>query len=180
MISLINSLEDFLSTEQIDVIKEDGTRYSNLYNRVLDPKSRRKVARVVLSKIETIKNNNIFQRKLICIQRLVHDFDLFEWLSEIGNCLTFKSAVQVYIGFSFFVKDELNVEKYIYAIRQLSSYHQKILSKRGYNDFILEFKNMGQDTLLQSTFVSQKEDNPFWRSGFRPVQLVCCYVWIYK
>lgn len=110
----------------------------------------------------------------------MHEFDLFEWLADIGNCLTFKSAVQIYIGFSFFVKDELNVEKYIYAIRQLSSYHQKVLSKREYDEYILEFKNMGPDTLLQSTFVSQKEDNPFWRSGFRPVQLVCCYVWIYK
>ncbi len=117
---------------------------------------------------------------MICVQRLVHQFDLFTWLTDIGKCLSFKSPVQIYIGFSFFVKDELNIEKYIYAIRQLSSYHHKVSSKRDYDDFILEFKNMGQDTLLQSTFVSQKEDNPFWRSGFRPVQLVCSYVWIYK
>ena len=127
------------------MIKEDGTRYSNLYNRVLDPKSRRKVAWTLIEN-DSIEINNIFQRKLICVQRLVHEFDLFEWLSEIGNCLTFKSAVQIYIGFSFFVKDELNVEKYIYAIRQLSSYHQKILSKREYDEFILQFKNIGQDT----------------------------------
>ena len=46
---LIYSLEDFLSTEQVEAIKEDGTRYSNLYNRVLNPKSRRKVARIQLS-----------------------------------------------------------------------------------------------------------------------------------
>ena len=46
MNSLISSLEDFLSTEQVEAIKEDGTRYSNLYNRVLNPKSRRKVTRM--------------------------------------------------------------------------------------------------------------------------------------
>ena len=59
---IINSLEDFLSTEQIEVIKEDGTRYSNLYNRVLDPKSRRKVTWTsVLSKIPKL---TIFSAKI--------------------------------------------------------------------------------------------------------------------
>ena len=117
---------------------------------------------------------------MICVQRLVHEFDLYEWLKQIGNALSFKPSIQIYIGFSFFVKDELNVEKYIYAVRQLCSYHEKFSKKSEFEDYIREFKNLGNDTLLQSTFVSQKEDNPFWRSGFRPVQLVCCYVWIYK
>ena len=117
---------------------------------------------------------------MICIQRLVHDFDLYKWLVEIGSVLSFKPTIQIFIGFSFFVKDELNEEIYIYAIRQLCSYHEKFSRKSQYDDFIQLFKNMGPDSLLQSTFVSQKSENPFWRSGFRPVQLVCSYIWVYK
>ena len=110
----------------------------------------------------------------------MHEFDLFEWLKDIGSALSFKPRLQLFIGFSFFVKDEVNSQKYIYAIRQLCSYHEKFSRKSQFDEYIQGFRNMGHDSLLQSTFVSQKSDNPFWRSGFRPVQLVCCYIWIYK
>ena len=63
----MNSLEDFLSTEQVESIKEDGTRYSNLYNRVLNPKSRRKVATTpVLSVIRYRNSQYILEEIDLC------------------------------------------------------------------------------------------------------------------
>ena len=115
------------------------------------------------------------------IQRLVYEFDLANWLAQIGECLRFSEPIHIWIGFSFLVKDETNTLEYIYAIRQLSSYNFKITSKDQFTYFINDwFKSMSISELLDKTFISTKEDNPFYKSGFRPYKLICSYIWIRK
>ena len=110
----------------------------------------------------------------------MHEFEIFSWLESIGDCLSYKPSIQVWIGFSFFAKDENSELIYIYAVRQLCSYQFQFYSKSQYAGFLQIFKNIGLDELLHTTFISQREENPFWKSGFRPFKLVSNYVWLRK
>ena len=38
------SLEDYLSDKQIDILKSEGSRYENLYNRIFVPQNKNKVS----------------------------------------------------------------------------------------------------------------------------------------
>ena len=105
---------------------------------------------------------------------------MFEWMQEIGDCLTFRTPVSFYMGFSFFAKDDEDSLVYIYAVRQLASFTFKFNSKEQFNYFIKPFSGLPLSLFLEKTFISTKEMNPFWKSGFRPVQLVCSYIWIRK
>ena len=106
--------------------------------------------------------------------------DMFEWLGEIGDCLSFDSPVTFYMGFSFFAKDDENSLVYIYAVRQLASFTFKFKSKDQFKEFIKPFSGLPPSFFLQKTFIHTKEMNPFYKSGFRPVELVCNYIWIRK
>ena len=64
-IFIFSSIDDFLTDKELDVIKQENSRYDNLKNRVIYPMHKRK-------------------RQTIVIQRLVSDFDLYDWLKDIG------------------------------------------------------------------------------------------------
>ena len=154
-------LEDFLNDKELDVIKQENSRYENLKNRVIYPMHKR-------------------MRQTIVIQCLVYNFDLYDWLKNIGECIRLNSLVQIWIGFSLLVKDELNNIVYVYSIRQLSSFNFKCINRNQFQEFIAEFKNLSLADHLDTTFISAKDDNPFYKSGFRPHKLVCNYIWIRK
>ena len=105
---------------------------------------------------------------------------MYDWLKSIGSCLSFKDPLSFSLGFSFFAQNGSEGLVYIYAVRQLASFRFRFTSKSQYFDYIKNFKNVGLDVFLESTFISQKGENPFWKSGFRPTQLVCSYIWIRK
>ena len=122
-----------------------------------------------------------FQRQTTVIQRLVHKFDLYHWMYKIGQCLRFSSPVTIWVGFSLIVKDEFNNRAYIYAIRQLASYNFKFTSRGQYEEYCKkQFEDIKLHDRLQKTYISTKDDNPFYKSGFRPFKLISCYVWIRK
>ena len=106
---------------------------------------------------------------------------MYKWLAQVGECLRFTDPVMIWIGFSLIVKDEHNNLVYIYAIRQLSSYQFKF-NKREQFDYFSKtyFDKIPLDELLNATYISTRDDNPFYKSGFRPVRLVCNYIWIRK
>ena len=114
------------------------------------------------------------------IQRLVYNLDLYDWLKKIGECIRFNEFVQIWIGFSLLLKDELNNIMYIYSVRQLSLYNLKCVNRNQFEEFIAEFKNLTLADHLHTTYISSKDDNPFVKSGFRPLRLVCNYIWIRK
>ena len=160
-LSYFFSLDDLLADHELNVIKQETSRFNNLVNRVLYPMHKRK-------------------RHTIVIQRLVSNFDLYEWLKDIGDCIRFNHFVQIWIGFSLLVKDDLNNIVYIYSIRQLSSFTFKCANRNQFEEYIEQFKTMTLADYLQNTYISSKDDNPFYKSGFRPLRLVCNYIWIRK
>ena len=160
-IFIFSRLDDFLTDKELDVIKQENSRYDNLKNRVIYPMHKRK-------------------RQTIVIQRLVSDFDLYDWLKDIGECVRLNEFVQIWIGFSLLVKDELNNIVYVYSIRQLSSFNFKCINRNQFQEFVAKFKNLTLADHLETTFISAKDDNPFYKSGFRPHKLVCNYIWITK
>merc|ERR1712062_250982 len=135
-------LDDFLTDKELDVIKQENSRYDNLKNRVIYPMHKRK-------------------RQNIVIQRLVSDFDLYDWLKDIGECVRLNDFVQIWIGFSLLVKDELNNIVYVYSIRQLSSFNFKCFNRNQFQEFIAKFKILTLVDHLKTTFISSKDDNPF-------------------
>lgn len=123
-----------------------------------------------------------FQRTTITIQRLVHEFSIYEWLRDIGDCISFKSPVAFSIGFSFFAKPgDGEAEIYIYVVRQLAATKFTCTSKRQFIGFVkTSFEKLPLSHYLEKSFIMTREDNPFYKSGFRPTQLVCSYIWIRK
>ena len=106
--------------------------------------------------------------------------DLVDWLQEIRDCLWYQKTM-IWIGFSFLCENVKTGDIiYIFSCIQLAPYHKKFSSVKRFNDFIDEFKGKTHHDILNETFISQKEDNPFANSGFRPYKLVCNYIWIRK
>ena len=112
---------------------------------------------------------------------MAHEFDVYEWLRDIGDCISFKNPVSFSIGFSFFARPgDGEDELYIYAVRQLASFRFTVSSKEMFTEFIKLFKGLPPSFFLEKTFIMTKEASPFYKSGFRPTQLVCNYLWIRK
>ena len=106
--------------------------------------------------------------------------DLVDWLQEIRDAL-FYEPINLWLGFSFLCHNTKTTDLiYIYACIQLSPFHAKFKSAKEFDFFIDEFKGKSQSEILEETFVAQQDDNPFSKSGFRPYQLVCSYIWIRK
>ena len=42
------------------------------------------------------------------------------------------------------------------------------------------FSNKSNKDLLKETYVAQREDNVFTKSGLDPHKLVCAYIWTFK
>ena len=150
-----------MTDKELEVIQEENSRFKNLTNRLIIPIHTRR-------------------RKTIVIQRLVFNLNLYEWLKDIGDCIRFNVPVHIWIGFSLLVKDELNNIMYIYCIRQLASFNFKCVNRSQFHEFIAKFRNMTLADYLHDTYISTQRDNPFYKSGFRPLKLVCNYIWIRK
>ena len=78
------------------------------------------------------------------MRHLCHNFDLYDWLMEIGNCLKFNGRTKVvWVGFSFMMENSRTQEMtYIYAARELSLIRSKPRTKvlfisSGYVKFFL-------------------------------------------
>ena len=106
--------------------------------------------------------------------------DIVDWLQEIRDCISYHKT-KIWIGFSFLCeKVKTGDVIYIFSCMQLAPYQTKFSTFDQFNNFIDDFKGKTHSDLLNETFISQKEDNPFANSGFRPYKLVCSYIWIRK
>ena len=108
------------------------------------------------------------------------DLDLVDWLMEIRDVI-FYEQTNIWIGFSFLCRNTKSDSIiYIYACEQLAPYRAKFSTKREFNKFINGFKGKTHYDLLQETFISTYDDNPFANSGYVPHCLVFSYIWIQK
>ena len=113
---------------------------------------------------------------------MAHELSLYDWLRDIGKCISFKSPVAFSIGFSFFAKPGDGEEEiYIYVVRQLAATKFTCTSREQFSWFVKTlFEKVPLSYYLEESFIMTREDNPFYKSGFRPTQLVCSYIWIRK
>ena len=65
------------------------------------------------------------------MRHLCHNFDLYDWLMDIGNCLQFNGRTKVvWVGFSFMMRNSRTQDMaYIYAARELSLIRSKPRNK---------------------------------------------------
>ena len=111
------------------------------------------------------------------IQHICCDLNMYEWLVKIGKCIRFQNA-WLYVNFSFLaVKgDEMS---YFFAAKSLAIESTKLYKESQWDEFAERFKDLSEHSILQKVFACE-EDNKFQKSGWRPIKLVCAYLWIQK
>ena len=83
-----------------------------------------------------------------------------------------------YINFSFLAVKGDNIS-YFFAAKSLSIETTKLYKKSEWAEFAERFKDVSEYSILQKLFACE-EDNKFAKSGYKPVKLVCAYLWIHK
>ena len=154
-------LEDFLYDDEVEIIKESGTREFNLYQRIFIPKHN--------AAIMTIR-----------LQRLCLDLNVEDWLLGIAECMAFGKLFTVNVGFSYIVWKPKNELRYVYAAKALAFSRSKVTEHAHFINFASEFRKLQNSDYLRDTFMSQLSGNVFEASGFTPQTLVCAYCWITK
>ena len=105
---------------------------------------------------------------------------MVDWLQEIRDAILYE-PINLWLGFSFLCRNSRSGDViYLFACPQLSPFHSKFHKPSEFNEFIDEFKGKSHLDLLEETFVSTQDDNPFASSGFYPYKLICSYIWIRK
>ena len=186
-----------MDTDEIAIIKQNGTRFINLKNDIIVPKHDRAI-------------------KTIILKRLAIDLDLSKWLASIADCLLYQDMfvsisfrlgslrmffkmIQFWLTLkSFLAKNQSNQLVYMngsnhylrtrcrswknlesYAAKALAN-HFKIATKSDFDDLISRYSNYSDSDHLENSFIKSQKDNVFYLSGFRPYRLVASYIWIEK
>ena len=169
-------LNSFLTTEDILAIDNEADQLHN--------KNKRKhgdsmVLRNLRNRMISPKNH--FRFCTVTIQRLHSGYDFIEWLEKIAEKILFNENTQVKIGFSFLCwKPMTNERIYFFSAKELAPFRFKVDTE---DELLAEFKKVGTLTdseILNRTFVNSIPDNPFAKSGFIPLKIVCSYVYITK
>ena len=158
------TLEQFLSKDEVDLIKEKGLTYQNLRNDIFVPKN--------------------YERPETCVrfQRLnTEKFDIAEWMDEISYKIRYSPDMLVQMGYSFIARiGHTNQKSYMFCPKGLAAFNRKISTPEDWDAFTDEIKNMKEPDLLSKVFWDALDENRFRRSGWCPSKLVCNYIWITK
>ena len=151
---------------------------------VLNDDEQKAVVSTTKTKIDCIKdrliipshNKNI--KTITLVKVITADLDCTKFLEKIIKSL--KPSFELRIGFSFFMS---NLGKYSYVhsivskpVNETTNIRTRI-DGRNLIDF---FKGLTHSDLLSLAFQSRNVDNPFDKSGYSPVRLVCITAWITK
>ena len=158
-------LNDFLTPDEISTIGDKPIAFHNLQNRALTPKGK-----------------SIYKPSTVTFQRLWDDDIKFEsWLDSIASTVMFTKHTHVEVGFSFLCWQPLTDEKvYIWSARTLSPYRFFVSSKKECLDKFNEIGKKSEGEILEELFIETDTENPFKKSGYCPLKLVCSYIYIRK
>ena len=169
-------LESFLDSEDLDTIQREASHHNN--------KNKRKKGTPMT--IVNLANRIIIPRDTyrhctITLQRLYDGFDFKDWLNKIATCILFAEETRLAIGFSFLCwVPHTNERTYLFSAKALAPYQFTASSK---NECLSAFNKIGAKSdseILNDTFINSLSDNPFSKSGFCPLKIVCSYVYITK
>ena len=96
--------------------------------------------------------------------------------------MRYTSPFTIWTGYSFLCQKDCDPSNiiYIYSCRENSIETAYIENRPDMTEFISRFRGLSDSKLLEKTFVSTRENNPFQASGFVPIKLICNTVWIRK
>jgi len=151
----------------------------------------------VLNADEQNAVTNTTKSKLDCIRDRIHvpahtknvkTITLVKVITADLNCSTFLEKVikslkpnfEIRIGCSFFMSN-LGTYSYVHSIVSKPVNESSLIKNdQDARNLIQYFKSLTYSDLLSLAFHSRNVDNPFDKSGYAPVRLVCITAWITK
>ena len=169
-------LDTFLTEEDLATIEFESDQMRNKSNRKYGESP---ILRNLQNRLIVPRNH--FRRCTVVVQRLHTGFIFKDWLKEVARKVLFNENTQIRVGFSFLCwKPITNDRTYLFSAKPLAPFQFTVDSE---DELLIEFSKIGSLTdseLLNKTFVQSIPDNPFAKSGFCPLKIVCSYIYITK
>ena len=169
-------IDEFLTQEDIATIAYEADLFENKNNRKLGTPMA----------VQNLRNRmivpkNYFRRCTVVMQRLHNEYDFGDWLEKIAKKILYNEYTQVKVGFSFLSwKPITNERTYLFSAKELAPFKYMVGSE---DELLMKFSKIGSmsdSEMLNQTFIQSIPDNPFSKSGFTPLKIVCSYVYITK
>ena len=172
-------LESFLTETDLETIsyesnqlqnknkrKGESMAVRNLRNRLIAPKTTNRLCTVTMQRLHTNSENSM---------------TFAEWLDAIAETILYNDDMEVKIGFSFISwKPITNDRTYLFSAKPLAPFKFIVSSEEELREKFSRFKTMTDSEILNKTLIKTLSDNPFSKSGFCPLKIVCSYVYITK
>ena len=153
-------------------------------NDVLTEDEQNAVVTTTKTKIECIKDRIIIPqhnknvKTITLVKVITADLDCNIFLEQLIRSLS--PPFEIRIGFSFFMSN-LGTYSYVHSIVSKPVNTSSNISTRIDGKNLIDFfKGLTYSDLLSLAFQSRNADNPFDKSGYSPVRLVCITAWITK
>ena len=140
----------------------------NLHNRMIAPRDTHRLCTITMQRLHSNSEDSM-------------TFD--EWLNVIAETILYNDDIEIKVGFSFISwKPITNDRTYLFSAKPLAPFKFIVSSEEEFKEAITSSRigSMTHSELLNKTFVSTLSDNPFSKSGFCPLKIVCSYVYITK
>ena len=169
-------LESFLDSNDLATIRREADHHNN-------KNKRKKGAPMAFANLTNriIIPRDIYRHCTITLQRLYDGFSLNDWLSEIAAHTLFAEQTRLAVGFSFLCwVPHTNERTYLFSAKALAPYQVTASSRQECLSVFNKIGAKSNSEILNDTFVNSLSDNPFSKSGFCPLKIVCSYVYITK
>ena len=104
-----------------------------------------------------------------------------EWLDAVAETIVYNEDTEVKVGFSFISwKPITNDRVYLFSAKALAPFKFVVDNEEELREKFSKLGSMTDSEILNKTFVTTLSDNPFSKSGFCPLKIVCSYVYITK
>ena len=147
--------------------KRNGTTmaYRNLRNRMIAPRETNRLCTVVMQRLHVNSDSMTFA----------------EWLDAVAETILYNEDTEVKVGFSFISwKPITNDRVYLFSAKALAPFKFVVDNEEELREKFSKLGSMTDSEILNKTFVTTLSDNPFSKSGFCPLKIVCSYVYITK
>ena len=170
-------LESFLTETDLATISNEADLFSNkrngtsmatrnLRNRLVAPRNTNRLCTVVMQRLHDNSDDSV---------------TFAEWLDAIAETILYNEDTEVKVGFSFISwKPITNDRVYLFSAKALAPFTFVVDNEDELKNKFSKLALLTDSELLNRTFIGNLSDNPFSKSGFCPLKIVCSYVYITK
>ena len=145
--------------------KSTSMAYRNLRNRMIAPRETNRLCTVVMQRLHVNSDSMTFA----------------EWLDAVAETILYNEDTEVKVGFSFISwKPITNDRVYLFSAKALAPFKFVVDNEEELREKFSKLGSMTDSEILNKTFLTTLSDNPFSKSGFCPLKIVCSYVYITK